>query len=64
MLVITGLLGVPNENERQLIEWIEGLFSYPWDPEFALKAKDEVTAFFTARSSTRGAPSRARISSR
>ena len=46
VLVITGLLGVPNENERQLIEWIEGLFSYPWDPEFALKAKDEVTAFF------------------
>jgi cytochrome P450 len=46
VLVITGLLGVPNGNERQLIEWIEGLFSYPWDPEFALKAKDEVTAFF------------------
>jgi len=46
VLVITGLLGVPNENERQLIEWIEGLFSYPWDPAFALKAKDEVTAFF------------------
>jgi cytochrome P450 len=47
VLVITGLLGVPAENERQLIEWIEGLFSYPWDPAFALKAKDEVTAFFT-----------------
>jgi cytochrome P450 len=46
VLVITGLLGVPNENERQLVEWIEGLFSYPWDPEFALKAKDEVTTFF------------------
>jgi cytochrome P450 len=46
VLVITGLLGVPNENERQLIEWIEGLFSYPWNPEFALRAKDEVTAFF------------------
>lgn len=46
VLVITGLLGVPNENERQLIEWIEGLFSYPWDPEFALRARDEVTAFF------------------
>ena len=46
VLVITGLLGVPNENERQLVEWIEGLFSYPWDPEFALKSKDEVTAFF------------------
>jgi cytochrome P450 len=46
VLVITGLLGVPNENERQLVEWIEGLFSYPWDPEFALKAKEEVTAFF------------------
>jgi len=46
VLVITGLLGVPNENEHQLIEWIEGLFSYPWDPEFALKARDEVTAFF------------------
>jgi cytochrome P450 len=46
VLVITGLLGVPSENERQLVEWIEGLFSYPWDPQFALKSKDEVTAFF------------------
>jgi cytochrome P450 len=46
VLVITGLLGVPNENERQLIEWIEGLFSYPWNPESALRARDEVTAFF------------------
>jgi cytochrome P450 len=46
VLVITGLLGVPAENERQLIQWIEGLFSYPWNPELALKAKDEVTAFF------------------
>jgi cytochrome P450 len=46
VLVITGLLGVPNENEHQLIEWIEGLFSYPWHPELALKARDEVTAFF------------------
>jgi cytochrome P450 len=46
VLIITGLLGVPAENERQLIEWIEGLFSYPWNPEFALKARDEVTAFF------------------
>jgi cytochrome P450 len=46
MLMITGLLGVPNENERQLIEWIEGLFSYPWDPQRALMAREEVTNFF------------------
>lgn len=46
VLVITGLLGVPAGNERKLIEWIEGLFSYPWNPQLALKARDEVTAFF------------------
>ena len=46
VLVITGLLGVPAENEQQLIDWIDGLFSYPWNPELALTAKEEVTGFF------------------
>lgn len=44
--IITGLLDIPAEDEHQLIEWIEGLFSYPWDPERGLKAKEEVTNFF------------------
>lgn len=44
--VITGLLDVPAGNERQLIEWIDGLFSYPWNPKLALEAKEEVTHFF------------------
>ena len=44
--VITGLLGVPDENESQLLAWIEGLFSFPWDPERAMRAKAEVTNFF------------------
>jgi cytochrome P450 len=46
LLVITGLLGVPSENEQQLLEWINGLFSYPWNPKLALEARDEVTNYF------------------
>jgi len=46
LLVITNLLGVPAENESQLVEWIDGLFSYPWNPELALQAREEVSRFF------------------
>lgn len=43
--VITGLLGIPADDERQLIAWIHGLFLYPWDPDGALKAKDAITDY-------------------
>jgi len=46
LLVITDLLGVPAENESQLVKWIDGLFSFPWNPELALQAKEEVSRFF------------------
>ncbi|MDY0066085.1 MAG: cytochrome P450, partial [Steroidobacteraceae bacterium] len=44
--VITRLLDIPAEDEPQLIEWIDGLFLYPWNPQLALKARAEVTNFF------------------
>jgi cytochrome P450 len=43
--VITRLLGIPADDEQQLIEWIHGLFLYPWDPEGALKAKAAITDY-------------------
>lgn len=47
LLVITRLLGIPADNEEQLIEWMDGLFLYPWDPENALKAKAAVSEYLT-----------------
>lgn len=43
--VITGLLGIPSDDEAQLIEWIHGLFQYPWDQQGALAARDALTAY-------------------
>jgi cytochrome P450 len=43
--VITGLLGIPADDEQQLIAWIHGLFQYPWDPDGALKAKAAITEY-------------------
>lgn len=43
--VITGMLGIPADDEQQLIEWIHGLFLYPWDPEGALQARDAITGY-------------------
>jgi len=44
--VITRLLDIPAGDEHRLIEWIDGLFLYPWNPELALNARAEVTKFF------------------
>lgn len=44
--VITRLLDIPSDDEHQLVEWIDGLFLYPWNPEAALEAREEVTNFF------------------
>jgi cytochrome P450 len=46
LLAITALLGVPADNEHRLVEWIDGLFSYPWNPQLALQAKEDVSRFF------------------
>jgi cytochrome P450 len=43
--VITRLLGIPAADEAQLFAWVRGLFDYPFNPQGALKARDEVNAF-------------------
>jgi cytochrome P450 len=43
--VITRLLGIPASDEAQLFAWVRGLFDYPFNPEAALRARDEVNAF-------------------
>jgi cytochrome P450 len=43
--VITGLLGIPRDDEAQLLDWVRGLFDYPFHPEHALKAAAQVDAF-------------------
>jgi cytochrome P450 len=43
--VIARLLGIPAADEEQLFAWVRGLFDYPFNPQAALKARDEVNAF-------------------
>ncbi len=45
MEVITRLLGLPSEDSEALERWSNALFTYPFDPEGALAAKAEFTAF-------------------
>jgi cytochrome P450 len=44
-LVITRLLGIPVDDEAQLLEWAVKLIDFPWDPEGAVKAKDDFYAY-------------------
>ncbi|HQR02901.1 MAG: cytochrome P450 [Proteobacteria bacterium] len=43
--LITRLMGIPDDNVEQLVAWVEGLFSFPTDPEGARRAKQEVTDY-------------------
>ena len=43
--VIMRLLGLPVEDESRFLHWALKLIDYPWDPEGALRAKDEFTAY-------------------
>ena len=43
--VIARLLGIPAADEDQLFAWVRGLFDYPFNPQAALRARDEVNAF-------------------
>ncbi len=45
--VICAMLGIPSTDNAKLIEWIEGLFSYPSNPEGAMRAKQEITDYLT-----------------
>jgi cytochrome P450 len=43
--VITRMLGIPMEDQQQLVEWVDGLFAFPWDPELARRASRDFTAY-------------------
>jgi cytochrome P450 len=43
--VITELLGIPRDDEAQLLAWVQGLFDYPFRPQEALAAAAQVDAF-------------------
>jgi cytochrome P450 len=45
MIVITKLLGLPSEEYTTLERWTNKLFSFPVDPEGALRARSEFTEF-------------------
>ena len=45
--VITRLLGIPPRNEGDIQRWALALLSYPWDPEAALAASRDFTAYLT-----------------
>jgi cytochrome P450 len=45
MYLITRMLGLPDGEGEQLIAWVEALFGYDIDPERALQARGEITAF-------------------
>ncbi len=62
--VIARLLGIPAVNEAQLFAWVRGLFDYPFHPESALKARDEVDAFLLPLIETRRAAAREDLISR
>jgi cytochrome P450 len=44
-LAITRLLGIPVADEDQLIVWAQKLIEFPWDPDGALRASREFTAY-------------------
>lgn len=43
--VISRMLGIPTHDEEQFLEWAVKLLDYPWDPEGALRARAEFSAY-------------------
>jgi cytochrome P450 len=43
--VICRMLGLPVDDERRLLGWVRGMLSFPWDPEAALAASRDFTAY-------------------
>jgi cytochrome P450 len=43
--VITRLLGLPVEDEPKFLEWALKLIDYPWDPQGALRAREEFSEY-------------------
>ena len=62
--VIARLLGIPAADEEQLFAWVRGLFDYPFNPQAALTARDEVNAFLLPLIHARRSAPRADLISR
>lgn len=43
--VISGLIGIDDSNEDQIIAWLSAIKQSPWQPELALAARAELTDF-------------------
>lgn len=46
-IIITRMLGIPTHDDEQFLEWALKLLDYPWDPEGAVRAKEEFSAYLT-----------------
>jgi cytochrome P450 len=47
-LIITRLLGIPVEDEARFLNWAVKMIDFPWDPEGAVRAKNEFDTFVQA----------------
>ena len=45
--IITRMLGIPTHEDGKFLEWAIKLIDYPWDPEGALKARQEFSDYLT-----------------
>src|SRR4029077_7833873 len=61
---IARLLGIPAADEEQLFAWVRGLFDYPFNPQAALTARDEVNVFLLPLIHARRSAPRADLISR
>ncbi|GAB3276907.1 cytochrome P450 [Parahaliea aestuarii] len=43
--VITRMLGIPTHDEQTFLEWALKLIDFPWDPEGALRARQDFSAY-------------------
>ncbi|OCC23588.1 hypothetical protein MB02_10465 [Croceicoccus estronivorus] len=44
-MVITRLLGIPVEDEERMLEWAIKMIDFPWDPDGAVRAKEQFQAY-------------------
>ena len=45
--VITRMIGLPVDDEQQFLSWAVKLINYPWDPEGAVAARHEFSAYLS-----------------
>lgn len=46
--IISRMLGIDVEDEARVMKMLDGLVSYPWHPEMALRARADMTAFLAS----------------